>query len=68
MSAALTTPSQIERFRWVSIRGGLKLEKLGLKKHGKSCRQVVLQASGLPVSTKYDELIQWCTDRIEEFE
>lgn len=67
MSAVLTG-SQIEAFRWSSLRGALKLEKLGMKRSVRpSARQIVLKASGLPAGTSYDELIQWCTDRVEEF-
>jgi len=67
MSTVLNTPSDIERARWVVIRGGLKLEKLGMKKRGKSCRQICLQAFGLPASTSYDDLIARCDKVIEEF-
>lgn len=69
MSAvSLTTPSQIERARWVVIRGGLKLEALGMKRRGRSCRQICLKASGLPASTSFEDLIAWCDKVIKEFE
>lgn len=68
MSAVtLTTPSQIERARWVVIRSGIKLEKRGMKKRGQSCRQVALKAFGLPPSTSYDDLIARVTKEIEVF-
>jgi hypothetical protein len=67
MSAVLNTPSAIERFRWVTIRSGLKLEKMGMRKRGKSCRQICLQAFGLPATTSYDDLIAQCDKVIEEF-
>lgn len=69
MSAVnLTTPSQIERARWVVIRAGIKLEKLGMKRRGQSCRQIALKAFGLPPSTSYDDLIERCSEVIKEFE
>ena len=68
MSAILNTPSAIERFRWVTIRSGLKLERLGMKKRNPSCRQICLKASGLPATTTIPELIAWCDKVIKEFE
>lgn len=68
MSTVLSTPSAIERARWVVIRAGIKLEKLGMKRRGQSCRQIALKAFGLPPSTSYDALIERCNEVIKEFE
>ena len=67
MSASITTPSGIERLRWVTIRSALKLEARGMKRRGQSCRQIVLKASGLKPGSSYEDLIAWCDQTIEEF-
>lgn len=67
-AVSIEGPAAIARFRWVTIRGGLKLEARGMRRRGKSCRQIVLDASGLPRSSSYEELIAWCDQTIMEFE
>lgn len=67
MSAiTLTSPSQIEAARWAAIKGALKLEQRGLKRRGRSCRQIVIKASNLPAGSSYETLIEWCENTIKE--
>lgn len=67
--SAVMTGLQIARFQWIATRGALMLEQKGMKRSVRpSVRQVVIKASGLPAGSSYDELIQWCTDRIKEFD
>lgn len=66
MSAVLTG-TQIARFQLVALRGAVKLEKLGMKRRGKSATMIARQMFNLPVGTSRDVLIERLTECIEEF-
>jgi hypothetical protein len=41
------TPEKIEALRMLTLRSGLKLEVLGMKRHGKSCYAIIKEQYGL---------------------
>lgn len=55
---AMTTPEQIGRFRLAALRGGVKLEMVGMKRsRGKSATAVAKRLLGLPRSAKREEVL-----------
>ena len=52
--------------RLAALKGGVKLEARGLKRHGKSCTMVVRQMFNLPVGTSRDVLIERLEKEMEE--
>ena len=53
--------------RLLALKGGVKLEGLGMKRRGKSCTMIVRQMFGLPISAKREELIARLEKEIKEF-
>lgn len=49
---ALTTPEQIANYRLLSLRQGLRLEIMGLRKSGHSCYQIIKSEFGLKGTRK----------------
>lgn len=45
----LNTPAAIERYRWVVLRSGYKLECMGMRKRGTSCATIIKRELGLPL-------------------
>jgi hypothetical protein len=42
----ITGPEHIERYRWLAVRTALKLEIRGLRRHGRSARQIANEITG----------------------
>lgn len=59
------TPESIEMRRLITLRGALKLEKLGMR-HSRlgSVRKVVRAIDGCPKTNDFDKLIAFLTERI----
>jgi len=53
----LDTPEQIGRFVLASLRGRLKLEKVGMKCRGRSARSIVADIFKVSRRTSYDQLL-----------
>jgi hypothetical protein len=62
----LTERDQILRYRMTVLRSGIKLEKLGMKKRGRSCTAITREMLGMP-NAKRDDLIAALTALINEF-
>lgn len=71
----LTTPShsmindkdKILQYRLITIRSGVRLEALGMKKSGKSCTAIAKEMLGYPRNTKREEILQALTALIDSF-
>ena len=59
----LNTPSQIDAFRLLTLRGALRLEVMGMKRHGRSAYAIVkeefdLKGSKQKVFDQFTEILQ----------
>jgi len=67
MSAiVLDTPEQIDRFCLASLRGRLKMEKVGMKCKGRSAKSIVSGMFGVSNRTPIDTLISLVQKRLDE--
>lgn len=44
----LSTPAQIELARLLTLRAGVRLERIGLHRRGRTCSAIAREALGLP--------------------
>ena len=59
----LNTPTQIDAFRLLTLRGALRLEVMGMKRHGRSAYAIVkeefdLKGSKQKVFDQFTEILQ----------
>ena len=59
----LNTPNQIDAFRLLTLRGALRLEVMGMKRHGRSAYAIVkdefdLKGSTQKVFDQFTEILQ----------
>ena len=59
----LNTPSQIDAFRLLTLRGALRLEVMGMKRHGRSVYSIVkeefdLKGNKQKVFDQFTEILQ----------
>jgi hypothetical protein len=54
--------------RLSALKAGLKLEKLGMKRRGRSCTNIVRQMFGLKGAVGHDELIARLEQEIKELQ
>ena len=59
----LNTPNQIDAFRLLTLRGALRLEVMGMKRHGRSAYAIVkeefdLKGSKQKVFDQFTEILQ----------
>ena len=59
----LNTPSQIDAFRLLTLRGALRLEVMGMKRHGRSAYAIVkeefdLKGNKQKVFDQFTEILQ----------
>ena len=60
------TGSNIDRFQLVVWKNAIKLEMLGMRRHGRSCLSIVKDAFGLKKSTPADIVLEIVVLTIEE--
>lgn len=60
------TGSQIDRFWLVALRGGIKAEKVGLRRKGKSALKIIKDKYGLHKSTTHDEAVDYINALLEK--
>lgn len=61
------TPEAISLFRWLSVRGSLRLEKVGLKRRGMSAKKSACLYLGLKPRTPIDDVIAAVETKIASF-
>lgn len=61
-------PDPIRLFHLLSLRGAVKLEKLGMRRHGKSAKSVAIEEFGLAKRAKHDEVIERINQEIRYWE
>ena len=66
MAAIIDTPEKIARFQLVVWRGAVKLEKLGMKRRGKSCVSIVRQHFGMKKTASFDEVLERLNRELED--
>lgn len=54
----LTTPDQIALYRLMTLRQGIKLEALGMKRSGRSCTAIARQILGLGKTVKHAKVLE----------
>lgn len=54
--------------RLVTLRAGIRMEVMGLKRKGTSCTQIVKKMFKLPNSTSQTVLLEMLSKEIEEFQ
>lgn len=52
------TGNQIPRFQLAVWRGAIKLEKVGMKRRGPSCKSIACQHFGMKKSSTHDEVLE----------
>lgn len=62
----LTTPEQIALFRLMTLRQGIRLEMLGMKKSGRSCTAIARQMLGLGKTVKHAKVLQAIEKAIQD--
>lgn len=62
----LTTPDQIALYRLMTLRQGIKLEMLGMKKSGRSCTAIARQMLGLGKTVKHAKVLQAIEKAIQD--
>lgn len=60
------TGGAIPRFRLVALKAGIRLEMVGMKRRGDSCRKIVLREFNLSKKTTNEELLEILDRRIRE--
>lgn len=60
----LNTPTQINGFRFISLKGQLKLEALGMKSSGGPLRPRLAQEFGLKPRSPHKDYIAYCEAKI----
>ena len=61
-----STPEQVAHMRLCSLKGMLKLERVGMKSRGGALRPKIAAELGLKPRDSYDTFITACEKRIEE--
>jgi hypothetical protein len=56
--AVLNDKDKILQYRLITIRSGVRLEALGMKKRGKSCTAIAKEMLGYSRNTKREEILQ----------
>jgi hypothetical protein len=54
----MTDKDKILQYRLLTIRSGVRLEALGMKKSGKSCTAIAKEMLGYSRNTKREEVLQ----------
>lgn len=54
----LTTPEQIALYRLMTLRQGIKLEMIGMKRSGRSCTAIARQMLGLGKTVKHAKVLE----------
>lgn len=54
----MTDKDKILQYRLLTIRSGVRLEALGMKKNGKSCTAIAKEMLGYSRNTKREEVLQ----------
>ena len=61
-----TTPESIALYRLMTLRQGIKLEMLGMKKSGRSCTAIARQMLGLGRTVKHEKVLQAIEKAIQD--
>ena len=62
----LTTPESIALYRLMTLRQGIKLEMIGMKRSGRSCTAIARQMLGLGKTVKHAKVLQAIEKAIED--
>lgn len=62
----LITGYQISRFQLIVWKGGIKLEKAGMKRRGSSCKKLAILHFGMKKNSSHDEVIQRILQELEQ--
>lgn len=69
MSAVtLTSSVDIARYQLLVLRGAVKMEAFGMKKHGRSATMTARLMFNLPVGVSREVIIEHLNEAIKEFE
>lgn len=62
----LTTPDQIALYRLMTLRQGIKLEMLGMKRSGRSCTAIARQMLGMGKTVKHAKVLEAIEKAIQD--
>lgn len=61
------TPEAISLFTWLSLRGAVRLESLGMKRRGVPARKIACERLGLKPRTKIEDVMKAIEEKIASF-